>query len=252
MKDGLGIPQTLVVFGGGSDIGQAIAAAFVRDGTRTVLLAARRPDPLGDALGRLRAAGATAEAIAFDATTTASHEEVVDEAVRRVGDVDVAVLAFGVLPDQAAAMKDATVAVDAARVNYLGAMSLLIALAARMREQGHGDIVVLSSVAGERGRRSNFVYGSTKAGLDTFCQGLADDLHGSGVRLVVVRPGFVRSKMTRGLPPVPFATTPAAVAGAAVAAVRGRAGTVWVPGSLRWVMTVLRHVPRPVFRRLPN
>ena len=251
MKDGTGTPQSVVVFGGGSDIGQAIAQACVRDGASAVVLAARRPQILEAPLARLRAAGADlAEAVAFDAEATQAHAEVLAEVAGKVGDLDLAVVAFGVLPDQEGALKDPSVALEAARVNYLGAMSILFALAQRMREQGHGDIVVLSSVAAERGRRSNFVYGSTKAGLDTFCQGLADDLHGSGVRLLVVRPGFVRSKMTRGLTPTPLSTTPAAVATATLRGLRSGAATVWAPPTLRWVMAVLRHLPRPLFRRL--
>ncbi len=251
MKDGIGIPQSVVVFGGGSDIGQAIAQTCVRHGARGVVLAARRPETLEAALGRLRSSGAAvAEAVAFDAEATSTHDDVLADVARRVGDIDLAVVAFGVLPDQDGALKDLPVALAAARVNYLGAMSILLALAQLMREQGHGDIVVLSSVAAERGRRSNFVYGSTKAGLDTFCQGLADDLRGSGVHLLVVRPGFVRSKMTRGLQPVPLSTTPAAVATATLRGLRSGAATVWAPSTLRWVMTVLRHLPRPVFRRL--
>jgi decaprenylphospho-beta-D-erythro-pentofuranosid-2-ulose 2-reductase len=250
VKDATGVPQNVVVFGGGSDIGQAIAEAFVRAGTRRVVLAARRPEVLEATVERLGGGGAALETIPFNASATETHAEVVDAVARRVGDLDAAVLAFGVLPDQAAAMTDRSVAIEAAEVNYVGAMSLLIALAERMRHQGHGDLVVLSSVAAERGRRSNFVYGSTKAGLDTFCQGLADDLHGSGVRLLVVRPGFVRSKMTRGLAPAPLSTTPMAVAEATLSGLRSGAATVWAPAPLRWVMTVLRHLPRPVFRRL--
>jgi decaprenylphospho-beta-D-erythro-pentofuranosid-2-ulose 2-reductase len=250
MKDGTGVPQNVVVFGGSSDIGLAIAQTLVREGTRDVVLAARRPEALEPALERLRTAGARASAVTFDARRTDEHAALVDDLAAGFGDLDVAVLTFGVLPDQAAAMKDASVAVDAAEINYVGAVTLLIALAARMREQGHGDIVVLSSVAGERGRRSNYVYGSTKAALDTFCQGLADDLHGSGVHLLVVRPGFVRSKMTRGLAPTPLSTTPAAVADATLRGLGAGVAIVWVPSTLRWVMSVLRHLPRPVFRRL--
>jgi decaprenylphospho-beta-D-erythro-pentofuranosid-2-ulose 2-reductase len=251
MKDGTGTPQSVVVFGGGSDIGQAIAHACVRRGARDVVLAARRPERLDPALARLHESGAVvAEAAPFDAEATHTHADVLADIARRVGDVDLAVVAFGVLPDQDGALKDPAVALDAARVNYLGAMSVLLELGRLMREQGHGDIVVLSSVAAERGRRSNFVYGSTKAGLDTFCQGFADELHGSGVRLLVVRPGFVRSKMTRGLRPAPLSTTPGAVAAATLHGLDAGASIVWAPSSLRWVMTGLRHLPRPIFRRL--
>ena len=124
-------------------------------------------------------------------------------------------------------------------------------LANRMREQGHGVIVALSSVAGERARRSNYVYGSTKAGVDAFYSGLADSLVGTGVQVLVVRPGFVRSKMTEGLPEAPLSTTPEAVAEAIVSGVRKGRHTVWVPGAMRFVMSGLRHTPRAIFRRLP-
>jgi decaprenylphospho-beta-D-erythro-pentofuranosid-2-ulose 2-reductase len=120
-----------------------------------------------------------------------------------------------------------------------------------MRQQGHGVVVALSSVAGERPRASNFVYGSTKAGLDAFYSGLADSLVGSGVSVLVVRPGFVHSKMTEGLAAAPLATTPEAVAEAIVGGVRSGRHTVWVPGAMRFVMSGLRHLPRAVFRKLP-
>jgi decaprenylphospho-beta-D-erythro-pentofuranosid-2-ulose 2-reductase len=112
-------------------------------------------------------------------------------------------------------------------------------------------LVALSSVAGERARKANYVYGSAKAGMDAFYSGLGDDLAGSGVSVLVVRPGFVRSKMTADLPAAPLATTPEAVAAAIVDGVRRGRHTVWVPGAMRLVMAVVRHLPRPVFRRLP-
>ncbi len=167
------------------------------------------------------------------------------------GDVDVVVAAWGVLGDQAEAEADAAAAVAVARTNYLGAVSALTIGANLLREQGHGALVVLSSVAGERVRRSNYVYGSTKAGLDGFCQGLAAALVGSGVHLLVVRPGFVATKMTAGMDKVPMSTTPDSVAEATVAALTAGRTVVWVPAPLRIVMAVLRHVPTPVFRRLP-
>jgi len=126
-----------------------------------------------------------------------------------------------------------------------------VALGARIRSQGHGVIVALSSVAGERPRRSNFVYGSTKAGMDAFYTGLGEALRDFGGRALVVRPGFVRSKMTEGLDAAPLATTPEEVAEAVVAAVRDGKQQIWVPGTMRAVMSGLRHLPRPVFRRLP-
>jgi decaprenylphospho-beta-D-erythro-pentofuranosid-2-ulose 2-reductase len=251
MTDGLGRVGTVLVLGGGSDVGLATARRLVRGGARTVILAARRPEALTGPIDELVELGARdVTAVPFDALDVDAHAGFVDDVFDRSGDVDLALLAFGVLPDEGAAMKDPAVAIEAARTNYVGAVSVLLPLVDRMHRQGHGTIVVLSSVAAERGRRSNFVYGSSKAGLDTFCQGMADRLHGSGVRLLVVRPGFVRSKMTRGRAPAPLATTPERVARAIVDALGGTAPIVWVPPELRWVMSGLRHLPRPLFRRL--
>jgi decaprenylphospho-beta-D-erythro-pentofuranosid-2-ulose 2-reductase len=166
-------------------------------------------------------------------------------------DLDVALVSFGVLGDQDQAEHDNVEAARIVATNYLGAVTTCLPLARRLADQGHGTLVVLSSVAGERARRSNFVYGSSKAGLDAFAQGLADALHGTGVEVVIVRPGFVTSSMTEGLDPAPMSTTPDAVAEAVVDAIGSGSGVVHVPGTLRWVFTVLRHLPRPVFRRLP-
>ncbi len=251
MRDGLGSVQTALILGGGSDIGSATARALAADRAHTLVLAARKPERLEGVARGLRDLGARrVELVEFDAGEFERHEQVVDEALSTTGDLDLAVLSFGVLGDQRAAERDPAIALEILRTNTLGAVSILIPLAERMRAQGHGTIVVLSSVAGERGRRSNFVYGSSKAGLDVFCQGLGDRLHGSGVHVLVVRPGFVRTKMTRGLRPPPLSTTPEAVAAALIHGVRVDADTVWVPGSLRWVMSGLRHLPRPLFRRL--
>jgi decaprenylphospho-beta-D-erythro-pentofuranosid-2-ulose 2-reductase len=245
VKDALGEVQSVLVLGGTSDIGVATARSLVSRRARTVVLAAREPDSCAAAAEELRAAGATrVETVAFDALDTNSHPNFVDEVFDRFGDVDLALVAFGVLGEE-----DDAVAV--ARVNYVGAASAMAALARRMSDQGHGTIVLLSSVAGERARKSNFMYGASKAGADAFAQGLGDSLAGSGVHVMVVRPGFVKTKMTAGLDPVPFTTTPDVVAGEIVKGLARGAHTVWVPPLLRVVMSVLRHVPRPLFRRLP-
>lgn len=252
MRDAVGKVQTVLVLGGGSDIGSAIAERLVKDGARTVVLAGRRPDAYGAAEQRLHAAGAvTVESVHFDADDTDSHDSVVATVTEKVGDIDVAVVAFGVLGDQARDERDPASAVAIARTNYLGGVSVMTVLGKRLREQGHGALVVLSSVAGERVRRSNFVYGSAKAGLDGFATGLADALDGSGARVLVVRPGFVTSKMTAGMPSAPLSTTPQAVAGVVAKGLRGSATVVWAPPPLRLVMSALRHIPRPLFRRLP-
>jgi decaprenylphospho-beta-D-erythro-pentofuranosid-2-ulose 2-reductase len=189
--------------------------------------------------------------LAFDALDTDSHDRVIDDAARLIGDIDVVVVAFGLLGDQAADEADGAGAVRLAQVNYVGAVSAALAAARRLRVQGHGALVVLSSVAGERVRKANFIYGSSKAGLDGFAQGLGDSLQGSGARVLIVRPGFVKTKMTAGMKPPPLSTTSEKVAEATDRALRQGREIVWVPGAFRWVMVAIRHLPRPIFRRLP-
>jgi decaprenylphospho-beta-D-erythro-pentofuranosid-2-ulose 2-reductase len=251
VKDALGAVQSVLVLGGGSDIGLATVRALVAERTRTVVLAARDPGKLNGEVEALRAAGAeTVQAIAFDADDTASHERVIAEAFERHGDIDVVLVTFGVLGDQDELKRDPAAAVAHVETNFTGAVSALLVAAQRLRAQGHGALVVLSSVAGERARRSNFVYGASKAGLDAFAQGLGDELAADGIQVMVVRPGMVRTKMTEGLEEVPFTTTPENVAAAIVKGLRRGAHTVWAPPILRFVFAGLRHLPRPVFRRL--
>jgi decaprenylphospho-beta-D-erythro-pentofuranosid-2-ulose 2-reductase len=252
MKDALGAVQSVLVLGGGSDIARATAGELARRRHARIVLAARKPESLDSAVADLKAAGASeVHAVAFDATDYASHEQFVTQTFETFGDFDVVLVAFGVLGEQARAEADAAAALEIVQTNFTGVVSVTVPLAARMREQGHGTLVLLSSVAGERARRSNFVYGSSKAGVDAYYQGLGDSLDGSGVTVMIVRPGFVHTKMTTGLAAAPLSTTAEKVATAIVRGLdRGRE-TIWVPGPLRFVMSVLRHVPRPVFRKLP-
>lgn len=250
MKDAFGIPQSLLVLGGTSEIALATTRRLIARRTRTVWLAGRPSPALERSASDLRALGADVRIVAFDALDPGSHEMVLGK-VFAEGDIDMVLLAFGVLGDQARDEREPLNAVRVAQTNYTGAVSASLVCASALQSQGHGSLVVLSSVAGERARRANFIYGSSKAGLDTFCQGLGDALHGTGVHVMVVRPGFVRSKMTAGLEETPLATTPEAVATAIELGLRRRSETVWVPGALRVVMSALRHVPRVAFRRLP-
>lgn len=250
MRDATGTVQSVLVLGGTSEIGVATARRLARDRARRVILAARDPARAEGAVAELRALGAEAEAVAFDALDFASHEAFVADVFDRFGDIDLVLVAWGVLGDQERLARDHGAAVDAVQVNYTGVVSVSVPLVERLRRQGHGTIVYLSSVAGERARASNFVYGSTKAGMDAFAQGLGDSLRDSGVRVMVVRPGFVRTKMTEGLDAAPLSTDADAVAESIAAGLRTGAHTVWSPAPLRLVMSALRHVPRPVFRRL--
>jgi decaprenylphospho-beta-D-erythro-pentofuranosid-2-ulose 2-reductase len=248
--DALGSVGSLLLVGGTSDIAVATARRYLQERPLRVVLAAR-DTPRRDAVAAdLRAAGATVEVVDFDAEDAGAPKRMVEEAAAG-GDIDVAVVAFGQLGDQEHLADDPAAVAALGQVNYVAPAVVGTVLAAQMRHQGHGVIVALSSVAGERPRRANFVYGSTKAGMDAFYSGLADSLVGTGVSVLVVRPGFVRSKMTADLEPAPLATTPEAVAEAIVSGVRSGRHTVWVPGAMRWVMSALRHTPRSVFRRLP-
>jgi decaprenylphospho-beta-D-erythro-pentofuranosid-2-ulose 2-reductase len=251
MQDGLGAVQSVLVLGGSSDIARATLRRLVQQRTRAVVLAGRSPDQLGDVADELRSLGATrVDSVAFDAGEFETHEAFVDDVFARFGEIDLVVVAFGVLGAQGAAERDHATATEIARVNYLGAVSVLGPIAERLRAQGHGVIVALSCVAGERVRLSNFVYGSSKAGLDAFLQGLSDRLAGSGVQVLIVRPGFVYTKMTDGLPAVPLAVGPDAVAEAILDGIASRRTSIWVPSALRYAMSFLRHLPRPVFRKL--
>ena len=251
MKNAFGDPQTIVVLGGTSEIGLAIAARLSTESTRTVVLACRDPRRAIDAVAALESPGRTVHGVEFDAHDSSTHAAFVRGLVEKHGDLDVVVLAFGVLGSQEAFDRDPAAAADAVQVNFGGAVSVGLAVADQLRAQGHGTLVVLSSVAGERVRKANFVYGSTKAGLDGFAQGLGDSLAGSGASVLVVRPGFVHSKMTAGMKAAPLSTTPDKVAESVAAGLRRGARTVWVPSAIRPLFSVLRHLPGPVWRRLP-
>jgi short-subunit dehydrogenase len=242
---------TVVLLGGRSQIG--IATVELLAPGRVVILAARRSDDLAEETARIRAAGALAvHGVEFDATDTTAHPAGLDKIVAEHGPVGVVVLAFGVLGNQALAEHDPAHAVAVAHTDYVAQISVLTVLANLLRSQGAGQIVVFSSIAGVRVRRANYVYGSAKAGLDGFASGLADALHGSGVHLLLVRPGFVIGRMTEGMTPLPPSSTPEQVAAAVVKGLETRAGSVWVPRVLGPVAFVMRLVPQRIWRQMPR
>ncbi|MCW4352601.1 decaprenylphospho-beta-D-erythro-pentofuranosid-2-ulose 2-reductase [Hoyosella sp. YIM 151337] len=250
MIDAVGNPKSILLLGGNSDIALAIAEEYLAAGPARVVLAARPSDRREASASRLRHMGATVVLVDFDALDSASHEKSLDEAFSG-GDIDVAVVAFGVLGDAEEMWQDQGKAVELATVNYTAAVSAGVLLGDKMKAQGYGRIIALSSVAGERVRRSNFVYGSSKAGFDGFFLGLGEALRPFGVVVTVVRPGMVRTKMTDGMDDAPMTITAEEVARIAVKASRKGKDLVWAPAQLRLVMSALRHVPRPIFRKLP-
>jgi decaprenylphospho-beta-D-erythro-pentofuranosid-2-ulose 2-reductase len=243
----------VLVLGGSSEIAQAIVSKLVPGRCRTVVLAGREGPRLSEAVDRAKAAGAeVAEAVAFDVNDSAHHLAFADQVFDRFGDVDLVIAAAGVLGDQSTDEQDPEAAASVLTTNFSGLAAALLAVAGRLRRQGHGRLIVLSSVAGERARKGNFVYGASKAGLDAFAQGLGDSLVGSGAKVMIVRPGFVVGRMTEGMTPAPFPTTPDAVADAVVHGIESGARVVYAPPLLRWVFAVMRHLPQPVWRRMPG
>lgn len=251
MRDALGSVQSVLVLGGNSEIALAIVDRLVASRCRNVVLGVRDPESARSTVSRLRAEGATTvEAIRFDATEPATHEAVIARATDLIGDLDMVILAAGVLGDQDEFNSDPVAAAHAATANYTGSVSAGLAAAARLRRQGHGIILAITSVAGARARADNFVYGSTKAGMDAFAQGLGDSLIGTGVRVVVVRPGFVHTRMTEGLSPAPFATTPDKIADVVISGLAKGREIIWAPAILGPMFAVMRLLPRAVWRKV--
>lgn len=236
----------VAVFGGRSEIGLEIARRLAQGAT--VVLASRPGGERPDVSGAQRVLH-----VDFDADEVAAHVNAVDAIEAEVGAIDIAVLTFGVLGDQALAERDPGEVVRILHTDFVAQASLLTVLADRMRARGAGTLVAFSSVAGQRVRRANYVYGSAKAGLDGFASGLADALHGSGVDLIIARPGFVIGRMTAGMSPAPFSSTPDQVADAVVKRIRGGGAVeLWIPWQLRAMFAVAAVVPRALWRRMPR
>jgi decaprenylphospho-beta-D-erythro-pentofuranosid-2-ulose 2-reductase len=243
---------SVLLLGGNSEIGVAIVRRLAAQQIVRPYLLGRDRERLTASLEQLRSAGCIdGELDLLDAGEHLSHAPVLKRAFERAGGFDVVVLAIGVLGAQAGLDADPAEVEEVMRVNFVGCGSLLIESLGHLRRQGEGTIVVLSSVAAERARSGNAIYSAAKAGLDALAQGMADRCAGTGVRVLVVRPGFVRTRMTAGLPAAPLACTPEEVADATVKALSGRQHTIWVPRKLRLIFAILRHLPRAVYRRLP-
>ena len=241
----------IVLLGGRSEMGLEVVRRMCAG--RDVVLAARRSTDLDSERAELERAGArNIAAVEFDADALDTHQPLLERISAEYGRIGVAVLAFGVLGNQERAEQDPAAAAAVLRVDFLAQVTVLTVLANLLRAQGSGHLVVFSSVAGIRVRRANYVYGSGKAGLDGFACGLSDALHGSGVHLLLVRPGFVTGRMTEGMSPAPLASTPAQVAEAVVTGLRRRTARIWVPGVLRPAYAVARLVPQAIWRRMPR
>jgi decaprenylphospho-beta-D-erythro-pentofuranosid-2-ulose 2-reductase len=251
MKDAFGRVRSVLLLGGRSDIGLAVVTRLVEAGATHVVLAARAGVD-EDTLEQIRRPGVEVASLDFDGGDPQSHPVFVDQAFAVLGDVDVELDAFGVLGSNEQFEGDPVYAAESTMTNFGGHVSVGLLVADRLKDQGHGTLVVLSSVAGVRVRKANYVYGAAKAGLDGFATGLSDALHGTGASVLVVRPGFVRSSMTQGMSAAPMAVSPGQVADAVVDALRKGSGVVWVPAQLAALFGILRNLPRSVWRRMPR
>ena len=241
--------KTCLILGSNSDIGQAIAYAFARRGFDLVL-AARTVNDYQHRLAadlRIRHGGQVGH-LAFDGEDTATHPGLLN-ALEPLPDVVVSV--FGYLGEQARAATDFAEAGRLIAANYTGHVSLLNLVAARLRARGRGTILGVSSVAGERGRQSNYLYGSAKAGFTAYLSGLRNDLFASGVHVATLKPGFVQTKMLAGLAtPGLLTAQPADVAEAAWRAYQRRQNVVYTPAVWRVIMAIIQLIPEAVFKRL--
>jgi decaprenylphospho-beta-D-erythro-pentofuranosid-2-ulose 2-reductase len=251
MLNSLGQPDTVLLVGGASDIAVATAREWTRDRPVRLILAARPGDHRDTAVAALTANGARVEVLELDLSAPGALVDDLDRVFDRA-EIDVALVAQGVLPNQDAVEQDPSGAAEVCGTNFTSAVVVGLQLARRMTEQGHGVIVAMSSIAAVRPRADTYVYGSTKAGVDAFYTGLRQRLQGTGVRVVVVRPGFVRTRMTSGLAPAPFAVEREDVARAITSSVASGAPVAWVPASLRVVAWALRLAPDALVSRLAD
>lgn len=253
MYDAFGHPQSAVVLGGTSDIAREIVNILAAQRCRTVVLAGRDPSALEKAAVELGRSVTNVATVTFDATSTDDVDKTIRQCFEAANEqVDLVIMAVGELGVQERDEGDPRRIARMMTVNVTWPSAALAEAAARLRQQGHGKIVVLSSVAGFRVRRSNFVYGSTKAGLDGFALGLSEAARGTGISVHVVRPGFVHTKMTEGRAAAPFAVGPERVARDVVRGLERGDTVIWSPGALRYLFSAFRLLPQAIWRRLPG
>jgi len=230
MLNGFKSVGRLALIGAGSEIGQSIVAKLVGEESPEVIRVGRSGD------------------FALDVTDKSARELLVEKIFTK-GDLDLAIIAVGVLGNNPGKSEVENL-VEAIDVNYLGTVHLLALIAERMKIQAHGTILVISSFAQVRPRVDNFAYGSTKAGLDFYARGLAAKLHGTGVEVKILRPGFVKSKMTTGMAVAPFAITPEECANFAVKALKSKKTVTWAPSLLKYVAVAFTTMPAALFRKI--
>lgn len=240
----------VLIIGANSAIARACARLYAADGCDLFLIG-RNAERLGELVADVGVRGAAAVSHEIlDLTDHHQHERIVAAAAQTMGGIDLALICHGSLPDQEACESDYEQAQREILINGLSVISLLTALAPVMREQGHGTLAVITSVAGDRGRQPNYTYGAAKALVSTYLQGLRGRLHPAGVHVVDIRPGLVDSPMTAHLEKGLLWSSPERVARGIVGAVARRRHVVYVPGYWRAIMFIVRLIPETLFKRL--
>jgi short-subunit dehydrogenase len=243
--------KNILIIGATSAIATACARRWAPTGAR-FFLTARNAERLQQVAADLGARGATRTACGqLDIDDLDAHAALLQRVGDELGDIDIVLIAPGTLPDQQACEQDPAVAVREFNTNAVSLIALLTPLANRMEAQERGVIAVISSVAGDRGRPSNYLYGSAKAALSAFCEGLRARLAKSGVHLLTIKPGFVATPMTAGLPlSGPLVATTDKVASDIVRAIEKRKDVLYTPWFWAGIMLIIRSIPQRVFKRL--
>lgn len=221
-------------------------------GLQSVTLAGRNRERIEAARGQIQLPSELVHSASFDAVDTDRIHTFCVDINQTHGPFDAVLVAFGDLGEPFSLDTDPADAASIFEVNGTAAMATTLAAAQLLSANGGGSLIVISSIAAVRSRPTNLAYGAAKSGLDSFCRGLRDVLHHTDVNLSVVRPGFVHTRMTAGLPAAPFATTPQAVGADIAAGVADGDAIIWSPGILRWISPVLDHLPAPIWRKLSS
>jgi decaprenylphospho-beta-D-erythro-pentofuranosid-2-ulose 2-reductase len=243
------MPRVLII-GATSAIAQEVAKLYAVAGSQ-LFLVARNGQKLEQVDQDLSVRGADAvESMSLELTDTERHEDILTKADAFLGGIDIVLIAHGTLPEQKTCETSVNHTLQELEINLLSMVSLLTLLANYFEKQGSGCIAVISSVAGDRGRQSNYVYGAAKGGLSIFLQGLRNRLSKAGVGVLTIKPGFVITPMTAEFKKGILWAQPKRVAEAIVSAIHKRKNVVYVPWFWRWIMLIIRSIPESIFKRM--
>ncbi len=242
--------RKILILGATSAIAQATARNFATDGD-ALCLVGRNTDKLAAVAADLQVRGAAhVETLVADLNDCEQHEHLLRQATASLGGLDIALIAYGTLGNQQAGEQSYAQAEQELRTNFLSVVSVLTLLANQCETQQHGCLAVISSVAGERGRQSNYIYGTAKGGLNLFLQGLRNRLTQAGVTVLTIKPGFVHTPMTAAFPKNALFASAETVGAGVYRAIMKKKDIAYVPGFWRWIMLIIRLIPERVFKRL--